>query len=369
MEPQELEVAREGLGALVAGWLPAPPGADEEPGPPADGSRTGKLLGMGAELLGPQASRLLRFASPAWSSLIAEHGWDRFDAIVCRYSRQAALVPASQAGRLVIDADDLAHRIAFQRFRSAPHEPWTWPVAAEAVRGMADELRLLRRARRVLVCSEDDRRRVGGRRVSIVRNGTTWPEADRLREPVPGVISFVGNFSHAPNREGLDWFAGSVLPLVLRAVPGACLEVAGHGSREAGAAHAGRAGIRLLGYVSEAVACFSGSTVSVVPLLRGAGTRIKILDALACGRPVVSTAAGADGLGDLHEAHGLYRAGSAAEMAALLASVLADPAPHLAAAQRGREHVRSNFTWEVTTAGLADALEEWVGEPRSRAAT
>lgn len=362
--PGELEKAQAGLAGLVAAWLPAPAAAGDAPESAPDGEPIGRLADIGAEILDPRPSRLLRFASPEWAGLLDRHGWDRFDAIVCRYSRQAFLVPPALADRLVIDADDLAHRIAFQRFLTAPHRPWTWPVAVEAVRSRSDELRLLRRARRVLVCSEDDRRRVGGRNVSVVRNGTNLPAASSLREPAPGVMSFIGNFSHDPNREGLDWFVAEVLPLVVRAAPTACLEVAGYRSLEAGAAHAANPGVRLLGAVPDAAACFSGSTVSVVPLRRGAGTRIKVLDALACGRPVVSTIAGADGLDGIDESHGLYRARTAAQMAGLIASALQAPGPFLAAADRGRELVRTTYTWEITTGGLAASLEEWIGVPQ-----
>lgn len=366
LAPGELAAARAGLGGLVAAWLPVAQGADLEPGLPSDGDRGRRLLQLGADLVAPRPPRPLRFASPAWSAALAAHGWERFDAIVCRYPRQAFLVPPAYLGRLVVDADDLVHRIGFQRFLAAPRQPWTWPVALEAARCLVDERRWLRRAGRVLVCSEKDRRRIGGGRVSVVRNGTTWPDQASLREAEPGVMSFVGNFNYEPNVEGLAWFCERVLPRIIDATPGARLEVAGHRSQEAGASLAGQTGLRLLGPVADPWASFSGSLVSVVPLRRGAGTRIKILDALACGRPVVSTRAGADGLGEIDQAHGLYRASSPTAMARVLAAILADPVPYLEAAARGRELVRTMYTWETTTAELATELEDWVGGARGQ---
>lgn len=359
----QLGAAREGLGRLVAHWLPVAPGADVEP-PQPEGGRVRRLVALGAELTSPLPVRMLRFASPAWGQALAAHGWERFDAIVCRYPRQAFLVPAAFDDRLVVDADDLVHRVGFQRFLAAPRQPWTWPIALESVRCLRDERSRLHRARRVLVCSEADGRRLGGSHVTVVRNGTNWPEPGALREPEPGVLSFIGNFNHEPNREGLEWFCGQVLPLLLRAAPGARLDVAGHESRTAGAAMAGRPGLRLLGPVDSPWACFSGSLASVVPLRRGAGTRIKILDSLACGRPVVSTPAGADGLAGIGQEHGLYRADSAAAMARLLAAILAEPGPFHAAAARGRDLVRRTYTWESTTSGLAEAIEGWVARPQ-----
>jgi len=366
MDADEHAAARAGLAGLVAAWLPVAPGADRGPEAAPESGRIRRLLDLGAELVAPRPPRALRFASPSWSEALVAHGWERFDAIVCRYPRQAFLVPPRLDDRLVVDADDLVHRVVFQRFLAAPREPWTWPLVAEAARCRLDERRRLQRARRVLVCSEKDCRRVGGGRVCVVRNGTTPPERSALREPEAGVMSFVGNFNYAPNREGLAWFCERVLPRVLEAAPGARLDVAGHDSQEAGAHLVGRPGLNLLGPVDSPWACFSASLVSVVPLLRGAGTRIKILDALACGRPVVSTRAGADGLGAFGAEHGLYRASSAEAMARTVAAVLADPAPHLAAAARGGELVRAAYTWNATTAGLASALEEWVGGPRRR---
>jgi glycosyltransferase involved in cell wall biosynthesis len=359
----QVAAARDGLDGLVAHWLPVAPGADLEPATPPGTGRARRLLTLAGDLASPQPVPMLRFASPAWEQALAAHGWDRFDAIVCRYPRQAFLVPPAFADRLVVDADDLVHRVGFQRFLAAPRQPWTWPIALESVRCLLDERRRLRRARRVLVCSEADGRRLGGGRTTVVRNGTNWPEPGALRAPEPGVLSFVGNFNYEPNREGLAWFCDEVLPHLLRASPGARLDVAGHESRAAGVALDGRPGLRLLGPVETPWACFSGSVASVVPLRRGAGTRIKILDSLACGRPVVSTPAGADGLAVIGEEHGLYRAASAVAMARLLAAILADPGPYLAAAMRGRDLVRDSFTWESTTAGLAEALEKWVARP------
>jgi glycosyltransferase involved in cell wall biosynthesis len=366
LDAGELDAARAGLGGLVAAWLPVAPGADLEPVPPPDGDRGRRLLQLGADLVAPRPPRPLRFASPTWAEALAAHGWDRFDAIVCRYPRQAFLVPPCHLDRLVVDADDLVHRVHFQRFLAAPRQPWTWPMALEAARCLVDERRWLRRAGRVLVCSEKDGRRIGGGRVTVVRNGTTWPDRTALREAEPGVMSFVGNFNYEPNVEGLAWFCERVLPRIVEAVPGARLDVAGHHSLAAGAPLAGQPGLRLLGPVADPWASFSGSLVSVVPLLRGAGTRIKILDALACGRPVVSTRAGADGLGEIDQAHGLYRASSPTAMARVLTAILADPAPYHEAAARGRELVRTKYTWDTTTAGLATALEEWVGRERGQ---
>lgn len=361
VEDGELEPAVAGLGNLVADWLPAPAGAGGPPYPPIHGNRAGRLRELGSELFSARPPRPLRFASTDWADLLAGHGWDRFGAIVCRYPRQAFLVPPHLHDILVVDADDLVHRVEFQRIRMQPHRLWTWPVALEAVRCMVDELRLLRSARHVMVCSENDLRRVGGSNTSVVRNGTTWPDTSRLRDAEPGVMTFIGNFAYDPNREGLTWFADGVLPLVLREMPGARLDVVGYRAIEAGAAFAGRPGLRLVGPVPDTASSFSGAVLSVVPLQRGAGTRIKILDSLACGRPVVSTPAGADGLPAIGEQHGLYRARTPAAMARRVAGILREPAPYLKAAACGRDLVATAYTWEATMGGLARSLTGWIG--------
>lgn len=98
------------------------------------------------------------------------------------------------------------------------------------------------------------------------------------------------------------------------------------------------------------------ASVLVVPLRIGGGTRLKIVEALALGTPVVSTTIGAQGLGLEHGRH-LLLADGEAEFAAATLRILADPLEAARMGERGRAHVHEHFRWDVLGRELVDYWE------------
>ncbi|HEY0674209.1 MAG TPA: glycosyltransferase family 4 protein [Longimicrobiales bacterium] len=108
-------------------------------------------------------------------------------------------------------------------------------------------------------------------------------------------ICFVGGLEWAPNEVGLRWFVDLVLPKVLEAVPDAKLAVLARGAAQRDWLRDHPA-VQLLPPEADAPSLFASSRVSVAPLLQGGGVRIKILESLALGCPVVATPIGGEGL-------------------------------------------------------------------------
>jgi polysaccharide biosynthesis protein PslH len=139
-----------------------------------------------------------------------------------------------------------------------------------------------------------DQIRAGGGRVIVCPNG-----ADPVRQlPYPARaadeplrILFVGSVAYRPNHQGLEWFVAEVLPLLRREVP-AVVDVVGSPPRR----FAGDTGVVLHGSVDSLLPFYERSHAAIVPVLYGSGTRLKVLEAMAYGRPVVATAVGAEGL-------------------------------------------------------------------------
>ncbi|HKU41651.1 MAG TPA: glycosyltransferase family 4 protein [Polyangiales bacterium] len=125
------------------------------------------------------------------------------------------------------------------------------------------------------------------------------PEPRRLTRIVPAqpVFTFVGGFDYAPNRDGISWFLELCREPVLAALPELTIQVVGTGT-EAGlppaAAWNGR--VRFLGWVDDLDAVLGASTALLSPLRTGSGVKIKVLEALARGVPVVATRAGVQGI-------------------------------------------------------------------------
>jgi polysaccharide biosynthesis protein PslH len=96
---------------------------------------------------------------------------------------------------------------------------------------------------------------------------------------------FVGDFTYAPNREGLTYLVAEVMPRVWRALPNASVNVVGRGAEAASADPR----VRILGFVEDLDAAYAEADVVVVPLLTGGGSPLKLVEALGRGMPVVAT--------------------------------------------------------------------------------
>lgn len=120
---------------------------------------------------------------------------------------------------------------------------------------------------------------------------------DRSGRGEPLTLTFLGSLDWRPNLEAVDWFLGSVWPLVRQDIPKARLLLGGSNPSPSLADRLRHDGVLFLGRVPDAREFLASGTAMVVPLLSGGGMRVKILEAMALGVPVVSTRLGATGIG------------------------------------------------------------------------
>ena len=118
---------------------------------------------------------------------------------------------------------------------------------------------------------------------------------DGIRE-APGRIVFTGAMDWYPNEDGVTHFIETILPRVRRDVPGATLSVVGRDPSRRMREVAAASGVQVTGFVDDVRPHIMEAEVYVVPLRVGGGTRLKIFEALAMGKAVVSTTVGAEGL-------------------------------------------------------------------------
>ncbi len=173
----------------------------------------------------------------------------------------------------------------------------------EYLRALRFELRALARIDAVQVCSADQRRLLRG------LLGEHPPVHDDLRTAIdvdsypyrvggrePGTLLFVGNFRHPPNVEALEYLLDEVMPVLRKRRPDARLVVGGDGAPAHLHAALGGDGVEHIGPFDDIRNVLGKYAVFVAPILSGSGVRVKILEAFACGIPVVSTTLGAEGL-------------------------------------------------------------------------
>jgi glycosyltransferase involved in cell wall biosynthesis len=222
--------------------------------------------------------------------------------------------------------------------------------------------RLAARADLLTVASEVERGLVGAAgvpaaRVRVVPNGV---DAARLGEvapdPEPGAMVYPGALGYAANADAVGFFCREVLPRVRAAAPRARLVVTGRADGPARTALAGAAGVAFTGHVPDIRDVLARSQLCVVPLRVGGGTRLKILEAMAAGVPVLSTRKGAEGLAVVPGVH-LLVADTPAELAAAALRLLGDGALRRELADRARALVRARYDWAAIGAAFRDLVE------------
>jgi glycosyltransferase involved in cell wall biosynthesis len=164
----------------------------------------------------------------------------------------------------------------------------------------------------------------------------------------PPTVGLIGTAAWAPTARSMRRLVESVWPLIRRRVPEARLLVAGRGVETLGLAST--AGVELLGTVPSAVEFLRTLSVLVFPLERGSGMKVKVLEAIACGVPVVTTPLGAEGI----EADGVVVETEDKVLAAAAAGVLADDRLRLDLGASCREAFMRLYAPEPATRPLVE---------------
>jgi glycosyltransferase involved in cell wall biosynthesis len=237
------------------------------------------------------------------------------------------------------------------------------PVARAFARSQAPrvaslEARLAADAGGMSCVSERDARALAGiapgRPVSVVPNGVDLSRYQFRAEPAGDeILFFVGDLSWPPNAEGIRWFRDDVWPRVAASRPQARVEILGRGAPRD--LHSVGDRFRLLGEGGDTRPLWERAAVAVVPLLAGGGTRLKILEAAACGVPVVATPVGAEGL-ELEPGVEISIGSGAESFAEEIRRLLSDPEARRLQAAAARRKVEKLYDWAAIGAAFAREL-------------
>ena len=244
-------------------------------------------------------------------------------------------------------------------------------VRIEAGRVRRYERSILERFDTVFVVSEPDRRALLelGRAPEDVRILPNVPDPALAERPPLGpardpVLLFFATLSWPPNAEGLTRFIAEGFPPLLERVPRARLVVGGSGAPESLIRLAHRArGIEYAGPVDDDERLYRRARCFVDVAVGGSGSRVKVLNALARGLPVVTTAEGAEGLEVVAGEH-LLVADRPETMAGPAARVLTDDALWTSLRDAGRALIGERYVPEVAFAELRTVLETRARQPR-----
>lgn len=212
---------------------------------------------------------------------------------------------ALQFGSTVVDFDDIESRVAMRELRTDWKQLsvlWRAVVVKRSVLLRRVERRLLHAFDQVLCCSSTDRQilhRRGGQAVAVVPNSIQMPisEAPTTTRGDVSTLLFVGLLSYGPNTDAIRHFVRECWPALRQRFGGSIrFEIVGREPTDEIMALHGVDGITVCASVPDLVPHYANAQVCIVPIRYGGGTRIKILEALAHRRAVVSTTLGAEGL-------------------------------------------------------------------------
>jgi glycosyltransferase involved in cell wall biosynthesis len=268
------------------------------------------------------------------------------------------------------------HDIYFQSIaRGLRQESELWTKlhhVHEYLRALRYELRVLRQATRVQVCSRENAAYLVSflpqLKARIDADSRTGIRVDQYRFSLaarePETMLFIGSFRHAPNVNALRWFITEVLPRVTAMKPNAQLVVVGADRPPALASLLNHPNVQMTGFVTDIREPLAKYAVFVCPILSGSGVRVKLLEAFASGIPAVSTRIGAEGLADVC-GELCELADSPDEFARAVVDLFENPEHASELAARARRKVETENDARIITGRLESSYRKEVGARRA----
>jgi len=252
----------------------------------------------------------------------------------------------------------------------APLSPQRWYAARTASLVAECELRLLDQCDAHLVCSGRERQallqRSPGARIRVTENGvdteTFQPRPASLTSKGRDLV-FVGSMDYHANIDAAKYFANQVWPQLRARRPDLRLVLVGSRPVAEIVALGNEPGIVVTGTVESIAPYYEAALAAIVPLRVGSGTRLKVLEAMAAGVPVISTKLGAEGL-DVESGKDLLLADTPDEFMAAVERISSNPAEWDRLATAGRRVAEGIYDWSRIGDSLGEFYEELLSAPK-----
>jgi glycosyltransferase involved in cell wall biosynthesis len=265
--------------------------------------------------------------------------------------------------RIILDEHNIEHELlrrSYQRADGVARRGFNW---LEYRRLRPLEIAWCRRADLVLVTSEREQRLLRAllpeKNVQVVPNGVDIEAftPDESVTEAPGRVIFTASFDYHPNVQGALYFAEQCWPLVRSAFPAATWHLVGRNPPPEIVRLGTLPGVTVTGSVPAVQPHLAAAQVAIVPLLTGAGTRLKILEAFSLRRAVVSTSLGCEGINCV-PGRDLMVADEPRDFAAAIVDLLSDSARREGLGAAGRALVEEQYSWAHCGQQLLKALDD-----------
>jgi sugar transferase (PEP-CTERM/EpsH1 system associated) len=311
-----------------------------------------------------QPDMALRLSSEMYAQRLVERlARESFDVVHVGGIEMAPYLGVIEAARprplVIFDNLNCEYLLQQRAFLTDLRVPGRWPGAAYSLvqwrRLRRYEAQVCRRADRVLAVSGADaaalRKLVPGLGVVVVPNGVdTLAYRPKASNAAPQVseraLVFTGTMDFRPNVDAVLWFARKALPGVRAEVPEAHFFVVGQRPHRWLDGLRGDPAVTLTGWVEDARPYIAQAAVYVAPLRIGGGTRLKLLEAMATGKPVVATRLGAEGYPVTHGRE-LLLADTPVDFAAAVVALLRAPERRAELGRVARAFVEQHYDWRT----------------------
>jgi len=273
---------------------------------------------------------------------------------------------AAAGAKTILVEHDITLDLYAQLRKNSPDD---WEIAREHGKWVQFEQQAWREMDCVVTMSEKDRGIVtGARRVEPLINGV---DLDRFQpfsdDPSSGRLLFIGSFAHLPNVLALDWFLKEVWPLlveeihpVLHVIAGRNPEVYLDRYKDHARPDLTQPGIELEAFVADVRPAYQKASIVVAPLLASAGTNIKIMEAMAMGKAIVSTPGGINGL-ELEVGKVVRVASTGPEMAAEIIDITKHYMKRINLQRAARHAAERDFDWDVIARRQGEIYRGMIG--------
>ena len=286
---------------------------------------------------------------PALRSKVDEALSAGVDVCVADFLVAAANVPVGGVTPTLLFEHNVEYMI-WKRLHAVETRAWRRALlAAEWRRMRRYEARACRQARLTVAVSEADRALLAANAPGAdIRAIPTGVDASYFHPngtaEKPARLVFTGSMDWYPNEDAIIHFMEAILPRLRRRIPGLTIAVVGRNPSERLKALGAAKGVQITGTVDDVRPYVAEAAVYVVPLRIGGGTRLKIFEALAMGKAVVSTSVGAEGLPMTPGQHFL-QADSPEDFAKAVLALLEDVPRRRAIGEAGRRLVEARYSW------------------------
>jgi len=323
-----------------------------------------EMLDYGIHLLSSEPYGITKYCRPEvrreLRSLLQQ---ETYDVILCDFMAAAGVIPWEWPTPKVLFTHNVEAIIWRRHYEVATNAIWKAIARREWLSMEAAERRYLLLADRVLTVSEKDRDAFTAfldvDQLTVINTGVDvdYFQPTSVKE-TPNSLVFTGSMDWLPNEDAIFYFVESILPLIQKQVPEVTLEVVGRSpSRKLQAMAEAAPCIRLTGWVEDIRPFVARGSVCIVPLRIGGGTRLKIFEAMAMSKAVVSTTVGAEGL-PVRSGENILLADTPDDFARSVISLLRDPRRRQQLGTAARGLVQDNYSWPKVAESFARTLHD-----------